>query len=579
MMRTLGFVALAASLVTAAPQRQSCACRYIPGDAGWPTAAQWDQLNTTVNGRLIATNPVSHVCHDPTYDEEACNALTAAWGPSSVLIDQPAEAFAPYFLNQSCVPQTERSRPCELGNYPNYSIDVRTPEDAAAGVAFAARRNIRLTIMNTGHDWLGKSSGMGSLSLWMRNRQDIELFETYNSSYYTGPAIKIGSGVTGGQAVTYANQRGYRFLSGSCPTVGAAGGFTQGGGYGLLSGIYGLSAYNVLEWEVVTANGTHLVATPTQNEDLYYALSGGGGGTYGVVMSMTTRLFPEQPVAIASFSFNTTSTGSLESYWAGIEVLVRHHPSLIQHGLTIGFRVRETVMSATIFATLGGNPDDLNELLQPLVTDLMEETGLTQAGLGYTMQAAPQFGRLYLALTAPLLNDTSPSPAVVGSRFFSRQSISNNSAGITDALRIGTTDDRFWFSCTGFDAANPLGAAPVADNAVNEGWLNSAFHCFYQTDWTWTDPWPEVAELQSFALDVVQPALDAATPGDGGYLNEGNHAAPNYQENFYGDKYDRLRAIKETYDPLNIFYATTAVGSEAWEVDGSGRLCRARPSR
>jgi hypothetical protein len=56
----------------------------MPGDDGWPTTYQWNQLNTTVQGRLIATNPISHVCHNPTYDEQACNALRAAWGPTHV---------------------------------------------------------------------------------------------------------------------------------------------------------------------------------------------------------------------------------------------------------------------------------------------------------------------------------------------------------------------------------------------------------------------------------------------------------------------------------------------------------------
>lgn len=103
---------------------------------------------------------------------------------------------------------------------------------------------------------------------------------SYNSSFYHGPALKAGAGVTGGQASQFAAAHGYRVVTGDSPTVGVAGGFTQGGGHSQLSGVYGLGADNVLEWEVVTAEGIHLVATPTKNSDLYWALSGGGGGTY-----------------------------------------------------------------------------------------------------------------------------------------------------------------------------------------------------------------------------------------------------------------------------------------------------------
>ena len=60
------------------------ACRYIPGDASWPTEDQWNNLNATVHGRLIATRPLARVCHDPTYSATACAELKAQWGIASV---------------------------------------------------------------------------------------------------------------------------------------------------------------------------------------------------------------------------------------------------------------------------------------------------------------------------------------------------------------------------------------------------------------------------------------------------------------------------------------------------------------
>lgn len=60
--------------------------------------------------------------------------------------------------------------------------------------------------------------------------------------------------------------------------MGIAAGYTQGGGHSLLISGYGMAADQVLEWEVVTPMGEHLFATPQQNIDLYWALSGGGDG-------------------------------------------------------------------------------------------------------------------------------------------------------------------------------------------------------------------------------------------------------------------------------------------------------------
>jgi len=55
------------------------ACRYLPGDQGWPSLDQWAQLNASVSGRLIATVPAGHVCHDPYFNATLCAALQQTW--------------------------------------------------------------------------------------------------------------------------------------------------------------------------------------------------------------------------------------------------------------------------------------------------------------------------------------------------------------------------------------------------------------------------------------------------------------------------------------------------------------------
>lgn len=57
----------------------SSKCHALPGDAAWPNAEAWSTLNNTVNGKLVKTVPIGTPCHDPTYDETACNALKAKW--------------------------------------------------------------------------------------------------------------------------------------------------------------------------------------------------------------------------------------------------------------------------------------------------------------------------------------------------------------------------------------------------------------------------------------------------------------------------------------------------------------------
>jgi hypothetical protein len=72
----------------------------------------------------------------------------------------------------------------------------------------------------------------------------------------------------------------------------------------------------------------------------------------------------------------------------------------------------------------------------------------------------------------------------------------------------------------------------------------------------------------------LTPALINATLGSGTYMNEGNFMLPGWQDHYYGENYPQLLQVKRKYDPDSLFYTTTAVGSEDWEIDSEGRLCR-----
>jgi hypothetical protein len=76
--------------------------------------------------------------------------------------------------------------------------------------------------------------------------------------------------------------------------------------------------------------------------------------------------------------------------------------------------------------------------------------------------------------------------------------------------------------------------------------------------------------------NVLMPALEAITPGGGSYINEANFRQSDWQDAFYGVNYDSLLAIKDKYDPDQLFYGLTAVGSHRWAVQNDGRLCQVR---
>lgn len=80
---------------------------------------------------------------------------------------------------------------------------------------------------------------------------------------------------------------------------------------------------------------------------------------------------------------------------------------------------------------------------------------------------------------------------------------------------------------------------------------------------------------QTKMTEEYVPQLSRLAPDSGCYLNEADPYQPSWQTVFYGKNHDTLRAIKKKYDPKDLFYATTAVGSDEWVMKEGGRLCRA----
>ncbi|CAM4843031.1 unnamed protein product [Rotaria magnacalcarata] len=115
---------------------------------------------------------------------------------------------------------------------------------------------------------------------------------------------------------------------------GGTGGFLQGGSHSLLSSWKGLGVDQVLEYDVVTVDGQRKIVSPCQNSDLFYALSGGVGGTYDVVVSVVLRIF-RSPHIIGTLLSIEASNETL--YVTLIRDLVRFLPKLADGDWTTAF--------------------------------------------------------------------------------------------------------------------------------------------------------------------------------------------------------------------------------------------------
>ncbi|TGJ86987.1 hypothetical protein E0Z10_g1718 [Xylaria hypoxylon] len=542
-------------------------CKNIPGDPGWPSSTDWNLLNKTVDGQLVPTIQLASLCHGTEYDHGQCEDLKAAWPFANVHVQKSAEFLMPYFQNQSCDPYTAQEKPCELGNYAQYSINVSTVSHVQAGIQFAQEKNIRLTIKNTGHDLLGKSSGKGALSLWTHHLDTINFIDHYNGdSEYDGPAVRLGAGVLSSDVVAAASSRGFRVVTGTCPDVGVAGGYTSGGGHGVFTSVYGMGADNVLEWEVVTAKGEHLIATPTAHADLYWALSGGGAGTFAIVLSMVTRVYPDGVIGGATFNFDVGSAGSAEKYWEGVATFQSAMGPVVDAGAVISYALTPTAMVVFGIAVPTENASAIDQVLSPITT-AMADIGID---LNITTSIHSRYLDFYNQYFFEAVTAT-PAAQITGGRLVPRSIMETDTGArtVTEAFQ-NATDAGFAIVC---DAVN-ADQARLNRNAVLPSWRSALLHCIFVKTWDFSMPWDEMTAYQANLTNIVMPQIEAVTPGGGAYLNEANFEQPDWQNVFYGENYPRLKDIKSKVDPKGTFYAQTAVGSELWTEDANGRLCQ-----
>ncbi len=350
---------------------KSSTCRCFPGDDCWPTESEWNEFNQTLKGKLIATKPIASVCHlDPfeAYDVQKCADLQSNWNFPETHFESSSSIMAPFFANQSCDPFYPKSAQCIIGSYNQYAVNASEASDYQNTIEFVKKNNIRLTIRNTGHDYYGKSTGAGAVGIWTHNIKNIEFLD-YQSLGYTGKAMKIGAGVQVLEASTAAHVQGLVVVGGDCPTVGVAGGYAQGGGHGPLASKFGLAADQVLEWEVVTGTGELLTASPSKNSDLYWALSGGGGGTYGVVLSLTSKAHPDQQTAAANLTFSNEGV-SQDTFYDAVKIFVGNLPPLADAGAVSLWLLSNTTFSMAPATGPGMTKAQLQDLLHPAIAKL-----------------------------------------------------------------------------------------------------------------------------------------------------------------------------------------------------------------
>lgn len=222
-------------------------CKTYPGDFDYPDESRWDVLDLLTGGALIKTVPLASACYNSwnNYNAATCSYITEHWNKVSIHYPDPSDLMYPLWQGMTCLPTGDPAGDCSLGGFPSYVVNVTNVAHIQLAVNFARNLNLRLVVKNTGHDFNGRSAGAGALSIWTHQLDNIAFFDEYQTSSYSGRALKIGAGVLVHQMYEAAERHNVTVVGGLCTTVGVGGGYLAGGGHSPMSSKYGVAVDSV----------------------------------------------------------------------------------------------------------------------------------------------------------------------------------------------------------------------------------------------------------------------------------------------------------------------------------------------
>ncbi|KAL4886476.1 hypothetical protein BJY04DRAFT_228338 [Aspergillus karnatakaensis] len=561
----------------------------------------WDRFNETVSGRLRHGIPMLAPCYttyngeEQTVNTKECDVLQQGRGDPLFVSDY----FGGYTTSnwagcaatgENCamrytVPDlvTPVTRECRQGSVPWMYVEARSVEDVQKTLQFAREQGLRLVVKNTGHDYLGRSSVPGSLGLWVHNIQPpIELTRAFvpdGCSGAVGDVITFGAGQQFKGVYEFADAHGYRAVGGTSNGVGVAGGWLAGGGHSMLSNELGLGVDNVQQIKAVLPNGTYFTANRCQNQDLFFALRGGGGGTFAVVTEVGYLVHPKKPIQFAQISINSRDEGIVAEFFA---IVVANSERWAAEGWG-GYINPAWVggLSAVTFGTALLDLAEAQKSLQPLIdfANRPIETGT----LGNASVITGDYHTILQGVIAGSSGAILPSSGFTfTSRLVPRETfIGDNQQQLAFTLhRILDTaqqQDATASSSLMMYAVTPslysrtlpesdLPGGPGAPS-VTPAWCNSLWHVLYirQFEGTTTDP-GVVERIWQSTHDMLDP-LRKITPTGGAYQNEADPFEPDHIRSFWGEEnYARLLRIKKEVDPTNLLTVHKGVGWEKTDI-------------
>ena len=401
-----------------------------------------------------------------------------------------------------------------------------TLEDIAESLAWAKSNNVPFVARSGGHSYSGFSTTPG-LMIDVSQMRDVAYDEA------TG-RVTLGPGAR--NATVYDNLRRYSssVTHGRCRNVGV-GGLVLGGGAGFNMRLHGMTCDQLVETDILLADGRVLTLSETQNSDLFWAVRGAGGGNFGIHTSFTFQTFPVSTVT----AFNLSWTANLSELMAAIMALLPNAPREL--GIKVAIFVTrgangERVLRFNLLGQLLGTPAELNALFAPLYA-------IGQPTAASSVQVLPYWD----AQESFLGDEGLPTYAYERSHYMNAPL---SQPGIDTVL----ANLRSWPGVHG--AANwkvfVTGGAVADVPADATAYVHRAAFGLSAEDAEWEEEDASVTAAVLAWIDSFHAAMQPFTSSFS-YQNFIDISQTDYLTAYYGSNLPRLVQVKAKYDPGNLF--------------------------
>jgi len=473
-------------------------------------------------------------------------------------------------------------------------VAAETAADVAAAIDFCAASGMPPVVKGGGHSYFGNSNRAGSLLIWTHRMRDITLHDAFRPAgsrpgHAGVPAVSVGAGCRWGEVYRkVAVENGRYAQGGGCLTVGV-GGFVLGGGFGSFSKQFGTGAANLLEAEVVTADGRIRTVNAFRDPDLFFALRGGGGGTFGIVTRLTLRTHP-LPSFMGAMILDVTAHDDA-SWRALVDRVIAFYAERLfnpswgeQIGFLPGRRLRITMLAQ------GLSKPQIDDVWAPFVGWVKDRPKAYSIDRGPLTLAMPhgQFWDPAVLRKLPgiVLPDNRPgaSPDNVfwqgnleeaGQMLYAYQSAwlpasllqPQRRARLVDALVRASSIWSFALHTNKVLAGgSPEALAATRETAMNPEVLDAfaLLICASNDEPAYRGipgHEPKIDEARSDAARVTAAMREIykVAPGAGAYMSESDYFQRDWKRAYWGPHYPALARAKRKYDPQWIFRGRNCV--------------------